>query len=252
MSAPKTLRQAAADMVLASDDGTEYEHNNGCQGEPECPACWVEGIRQLFADFPEQAAAVFSQTRVAEAIAGHDVRYISRDGFPRWFCPCGEWETDDVMLVVHGHASHLAALVMAAGVFRDEATVKAEAIRELAQKQRQYAADMTTKDGKWECVQAADWLDEQADAIDPALDIDPTKAAVDVIAREVTEQMLDPLDLGDLWSDYPEIGEDDWRDVTARVRARAEAAKPDVETYKVAYAHLQGRAEAWAAENDPA
>jgi ribosomal protein L37AE/L43A len=46
--------------------------------------------------------------------------------------------------------------------------IKAEAIRELAQKQRQYAADMTTKDGKWECVQTADWLDEQADAIDPA------------------------------------------------------------------------------------
>lgn len=52
---------------------------------------------------------------------------------------------------------------------RDEATVKGEALREAAQRQRQYAADMTTKDGKWECVQAADWLDEQADAIDPTI-----------------------------------------------------------------------------------
>jgi hypothetical protein len=83
-------------------------------------------------------------------------------------------------------------------------------------------------------------------------DGDPTKDAIDVIAREVTEQMLDPMDLGDLWSDYPEIGEDDWRDVVNRVRDRAEAAKPDAETYKIAYAHLQGRAEAWAEENDPA
>lgn len=27
------------------DDGTEYEHNDGCGGEPTCPACWVENIR---------------------------------------------------------------------------------------------------------------------------------------------------------------------------------------------------------------
>ena len=81
---------------------------------------------------------------------------------------------------------------------------------------------------------------------------DATTDAIDVIARAVIEQMLDPMDLGDLWDDYPEIGEDDWRAVVSRVRDRVEADKPDVETYKAAYAHLQGRAEAWAAENDPA
>lgn len=125
----KTLREAVHDLTLMSDDGSEYEHNDGCQGEAECPACWVEGIRRLFADFPDEAP-IFSQTRVAEALAGHDVRYIIQDGRPRWFCPCGDWETDEVMVVVAGHASHLAALVMAVGMFRDEATVKAEALEE--------------------------------------------------------------------------------------------------------------------------
>jgi hypothetical protein len=81
---------------------------------------------------------------------------------------------------------------------------------------------------------------------------DQTSAAIDVVARELTEQMLDPMDLGDMWDDYPEIGEDDWRSIVARARDRAEAAKAEVETYKAAYAHLQARAEAWAQENDPA
>lgn len=31
--------------AFASDDGTEYEHNPGCGGEAECPACWAETIR---------------------------------------------------------------------------------------------------------------------------------------------------------------------------------------------------------------
>jgi hypothetical protein len=39
----------ALDAVLAttyeSDDGSEYEHNRGCEGEPTCPACWATDIR---------------------------------------------------------------------------------------------------------------------------------------------------------------------------------------------------------------
>jgi hypothetical protein len=39
----------AIDAVLAacyaSDDGTEWEHNDGCEGEPTCPACWSKDIR---------------------------------------------------------------------------------------------------------------------------------------------------------------------------------------------------------------
>ena len=31
--------------LVASDDGSEHEHNDGCQGEPTCPACWVEAVR---------------------------------------------------------------------------------------------------------------------------------------------------------------------------------------------------------------
>lgn len=128
------------------------------------------------------------------------------------------------------------------------------ALLEAAAEQRRLAADARTNNGEAEHTDIADWLEERAGQLTAArvLDPDPTRAAIDVIAREVTEQMLDAMDLGDLWSDYPEIGEDDWRGVVGRARDRAEADKPDVETYKAAYAHLQGRAEAWAEENDPA
>lgn len=50
---------------------------------------------------------------------------------------------------------------------RDEATVKAEAIREAAQAQRQLAADARTQYGEAEHTNTADWLDEHATAIDP-------------------------------------------------------------------------------------
>ncbi len=33
-------------LLPASDDGTEYEHVDGCEGEETCPACWVASIRQ--------------------------------------------------------------------------------------------------------------------------------------------------------------------------------------------------------------
>jgi hypothetical protein len=48
--------EARADVVRAvekittpSDDGNEYEHVTGCEGEVECPACWVADIRAALA-----------------------------------------------------------------------------------------------------------------------------------------------------------------------------------------------------------
>ncbi|UOK18044.1 hypothetical protein QLQ75_gp50 [Gordonia phage Santhid] len=32
-------------LTYASDDGSEWEHNPRCQGEPDCPACWAAAIR---------------------------------------------------------------------------------------------------------------------------------------------------------------------------------------------------------------
>lgn len=161
----KTLREAARDLTLMSDDGTEYEHNDGCQGEPECPACWVQGIRRLFIDFPDEGAPVASQARIAEVLLGHQMEWV--EGAKTFDCSCNEDGSLDWMGTITEAVQHQLDAMLAAGAFRDEATVKAEALREAAQRQRQYAADMTTKDGKWECVQTADWLDEQADAVDP-------------------------------------------------------------------------------------
>lgn len=42
--ADRRLEQVAA-ITYASTDGTEYEHEPGCQGQPDCPACWVADIR---------------------------------------------------------------------------------------------------------------------------------------------------------------------------------------------------------------
>ena len=41
--------RAVEKLAYASDDGTEYEHNghDHLDGEPECPACWAEGIRNV-------------------------------------------------------------------------------------------------------------------------------------------------------------------------------------------------------------
>lgn len=51
---------------------------------------------------------------------------------------------------------------------RDEATVKTEALREAAQAQRQLAAEARTKYGRAEHDDYADWLDQQANDLDPA------------------------------------------------------------------------------------
>lgn len=32
-------------LLDASDDGSQWEHNDGCEGEPTCPGCWSLSIR---------------------------------------------------------------------------------------------------------------------------------------------------------------------------------------------------------------
>jgi hypothetical protein len=47
--AEAALARVAA-LTLASDDGSEYEHAHPeGDGEPECPACWVDSIRGALA-----------------------------------------------------------------------------------------------------------------------------------------------------------------------------------------------------------
>lgn len=80
-----------------------------------------------------------------------------------------------------------------------------------------------------------------------------TSAAIDVVARAITNQMLcDPREIADQWENYPEIGEGDWNAIVERVRSNADTEKADEAAFHAAYLHLQGRSEAWAAENDGA
>lgn len=40
-------------LTYQSDDGAEYEHVDGCEGEPTCPACWAHSIRAVIATATE-------------------------------------------------------------------------------------------------------------------------------------------------------------------------------------------------------
>lgn len=60
-------------------------------------------------------------------------------------------------------AAEITNVLVAAGLCRDERDVKAEAIREAADAQRQLAAGCATRDGRYEHEQLADWLDEHLD-----------------------------------------------------------------------------------------
>ena len=52
MTAPDPLREALTALTYQSDDGTEYEHTEGCEGEAECPGCWAQDIRALLDAHP--------------------------------------------------------------------------------------------------------------------------------------------------------------------------------------------------------
>jgi hypothetical protein len=42
------IRRQFERITYASDDGTEFEHSHPVdEGDPECPACWVQHIRQI-------------------------------------------------------------------------------------------------------------------------------------------------------------------------------------------------------------
>lgn len=62
----------------------------------------------------------------------------------------------------------LRGLLMLHGDPRDEATVKAEALREAATAAREDAANSRTPQGHAEATTYADWLDDRATEIDPA------------------------------------------------------------------------------------
>lgn len=66
------------------------------------------------------------------------------------------------------HAAKVADTLLSAGIFRDEATVKAEALREAASAAREEAANSRTPQGRYEAEGRADWLDDRATEIDPA------------------------------------------------------------------------------------
>jgi hypothetical protein len=70
---------------------------------------------------------------------------------------------------------------------------------------------------------------------------DPTKHAIDVVARRVIlyAAIKSGFDDHEL---YPEIGENDWRAVSARVTAFVSAQNPTDEQYQAAYEHLEQRA----------
>lgn len=49
-------------ILYASDDGTEFVHSHPpVEGEPECPACWVQHIRQILA--PEHSNQATEETK---------------------------------------------------------------------------------------------------------------------------------------------------------------------------------------------
>lgn len=39
--------KAVLALTYASDDGSEFEHSEGCDGQSECGACWAADIRRL-------------------------------------------------------------------------------------------------------------------------------------------------------------------------------------------------------------
>ena len=121
-------------------------------------------VRKVLSAHPAEPAPVANRERVAEALAGHDVRYIVSAAVPRWFCPCGNWETLDVETVVAGHATHLSSVLLAAGVFRDEAEVKAEVAEKIAEFAEEAADDLEPPTTS-EWLELRDWFKDQLHAL---------------------------------------------------------------------------------------
>lgn len=108
MDATETLCQALERMTYASDDGSEWEHNPGCEGEAECPACWAQGIRAALS-----AHAVAFQPRPSQehlaATATKAIRfYLPVDGF-------GQDKRLDEYAAIWGNATAVAVLDLLGG-----------------------------------------------------------------------------------------------------------------------------------------
>lgn len=66
-----------------------------------------------------------------------------------------------------------------------------------------------------------------------------TELAKAAIAREIRFKLCEG-GIGELWEDYPDIGEGDWLDICRRVES---SDRPSHHDFAVAYAHLAGRAD---------
>lgn len=42
--------RAVEALTYASDDGSDFEHSEGCDGQSECDACWAADIRAAIRD----------------------------------------------------------------------------------------------------------------------------------------------------------------------------------------------------------
>ena len=51
----KALRDVL-ELAYMNAVGSEYEHNEGCEGEAECPACWAADIRRAITEALDGAA----------------------------------------------------------------------------------------------------------------------------------------------------------------------------------------------------
>lgn len=120
---PKTLREGLEAITYASDDGSEYEHTHpDCLGESGCDACWAESIRAVLAAHPVDVTPVATKRRLAEVLdpAAFDENK-SRSKQP----------AAQIQWAARVHMAYVGAdRLLAAGVFRDEAMVKAEAVEE--------------------------------------------------------------------------------------------------------------------------
>ena len=79
------LREALAEL-LTDIDGNEYEHNEGCQGEPECPACWVEDLRARLDAYPAAPAVPQPVDRedLTSLVADELANWLDRPPTHRW------------------------------------------------------------------------------------------------------------------------------------------------------------------------
>lgn len=82
------LRKALEALTYQSDDGTEHQHNKGCQGEPTCPAYWVLDIRRALAEHQDDLAAPVVAKFIAEReqviVAINNCPASNMDDYWRW------------------------------------------------------------------------------------------------------------------------------------------------------------------------